>query len=346
MADPRIDLTGVRLPTRDGDIMEYAYQEAVGSHEFDRKRRVIFINGMLNTPRDHAESSLALSWVQMCTVVGVYNASAGGWKDFTQCIGDKNQFNGPTSLSARNRSTVETLFGGISRLESVRRALSRNRAQVVVFDMLRSSEYQSCEIFAHSQGNLILSNALQAIEAIDGQEGLRGRKVHTFGSPAVNWPSGISKYEHGFTWDPVTFLAGFDMTWSISKVGMPSNSLNPITHGFLEYIAQDASFVVNRYRVGGLGVTFSMDESGLAKALAAMGTNLKRVTSIFQHLNRHHNSDADDVALKYLAEIRRTPGTLAALKGNRALVALLIQVLEEGWTTAEEKKAIEYLKSL
>ncbi|MCA9049614.1 MAG: hypothetical protein KDA89_12845 [Planctomycetaceae bacterium] len=346
MPDPNIDITGSEIPSRDGDIREFAYKEAVSCPEFDRNRKVIFINGMLNSGRDHTESALALSWVQMCSVIGVYNASAGGWKDFTQCVSDKGQFNGPTSLSARNKVRLETVFGGISAEESIRRALGRNRAQVALFDLLRKPENRRREIFAHSQGNLILSNVLQAIDAVDGRQGLLGRTIHTFGSPAVSWPSGITKYEHGFTWDPITFLAGFDLTWSISKVGMPGNSLNPITHSFLQYMARDAAFVVNRYRVGGLGVTFRMDEAGLARALAAMGTNMRRVSAIFEHLNKNHNSDADDVAMKYIDEIRRTPATVAALKNNKSLVNLLVRVLDEGWTTAEEKQTIAYLRSL
>src|SRR5262245_20632350 len=307
MADPKIDLTGAKVPATDGEINEYAYKEAVASSQFDRSRKVIFINGMLNKGTDHAESALALSWVQMCTVIGVYNQSVSGWVDFTQCIGDKNQFNGPLSFSAQNKVMLGTVLGGKTAEQAARRALERNPAQVAVFDLLRRPEHHHREIFAHSQGNLILSNALQAIAAVDGAAALDGYMVHTFGSPTVNWPMGITKYEHAFTWDPVAFLAGFDTTWTISKVGMPSGSMNPITHAFLEYLKCDPAFFVNRFRWGGLGVTFNMDEDGLAKALAAMGTNMRRVKSIFEHLNKKHNSDADDVAVRYVKEIRKSP---------------------------------------
>ena len=346
MPDPKIDLTDAAIPQNDGESNEYAYKEAVSSGDFSRNRRVIFVNGMLNSPRDHAESALALSWVQMCTVVGVYNASAGGLTDLKQCLGDKAQFNGPTSFSAKNKVFAETLFGGISAAESMRRALSRNRAQVSLFDTLRKPENRHREIFAHSQGNLILSNVLQAIAAVDGRQALAGRTIHTFGSPAVSWPSRIAKYEHGFTWDPVTFLAGFDLSWSISKVGMPSGSFNPITHSFLQYLSRDPAFVVNRHRIGGLGMTFRMDEDGLAAALAAMGTNTRRVQSVFEHLDRNHNSDADDVAVRYVELIRASDATVNALKANRTLISLLIKVMEEGLTTDDEKKAISLLKTL
>jgi len=346
MADPKLDLSGAKIPSVDGEINEYAYKEAVASSQFDRARKAIFINGMLNKGADHAESALALSWVQMCTVVGVYNLSVGGWIDFTQCIGDKNQFNGPLSFSAQNKVMLGTVFSGKTSEQVARRVLERNPAQVAVFDLLRRPEHHHREIFAHSQGNLILSNALQAIAAVDGPSALDGYTVHTFGSPTVNWPMGITKYEHAFTWDPVAFLAGFDATWTISKVGMPSGSKNPITHAFLEYLKCDPAFLVNRFRWGSLGVTFNMDEDGLAKALAAMGTNMRRVKAIFEHLNKKHNSDADDVAVRYVNLITNSPTIVAALKAEKPLVELLIRVMDEGWTSDEEKKAIEFLRGL
>jgi hypothetical protein len=346
MSDPKIDITGEKIPATDGEINEYAYHEAVKSGQFDRTRKVIFINGMANKGPDHTESALALSLVQMCTVVGVYNATAGGGKDFLQCIGDKDQFNGPISFSAQNKVAIGTLLHGRTPLETARRALARNAAQVALFDLLRKPESKSREIFAHSQGNLILSNVLQAMAAVDGPQAIAGRIVHTFGSPTVNWPAGITKIEHGFTWDPVTFLAGFDSTWSISKVGMPSGSLNPITHAFLEYLKRDPAFLVNRFRWGGLKVTFNMDEEGLAKALAAMGGNTRRVLKIFEHLNDKHNSDADDVAVLYVGLVRKSPQTVAALKADRPLVSLLVRIMDEGWTSAEEKQAIAFLQAL
>ncbi|MCA9009792.1 MAG: hypothetical protein KDB01_08600 [Planctomycetaceae bacterium] len=117
-------------------------------------------------------------------------------------------------------------------------------------------------------------------------------------------------------------------------------------NSFLQYLLRDPAFVVNRYRIGGLGVTFRMDEDGLAAALAAMGTNTRRVQSIFEHLDRNHNSDADDVAVRYVDLIKSSGSTVNALKANRTLITLLIKVMDEGVTTQDEKKAIAFLKTL
>ena len=114
---------------------------------------------------------------------------------------------------------------------------------------------------------------LQAIAAVDGPKPWSVRTVQTFGSPAVNGTgAGITKYEHGFTWDPVTFLAGFDSTWTISKVGMPSGSMNPITHAFLEYMKRDPAFVVNRFRWGGLESPSTWTKTDLPRLSLDMGT--------------------------------------------------------------------------
>ncbi|MDR3506677.1 MAG: hypothetical protein P4L64_02140 [Caulobacteraceae bacterium] len=346
MALPKIDLEGMPIPSVDGAVNTYSHPEAKASKYFNESRKVLFVNGMKNSGEDHAISALALSWVQMCPVIGVYNQSVSGWADFKQCIADKDQFNGPLSFSAQTTVGLRTLFTNQTSVEAARRALSRNRAQVSMFDQLRLRSNRRCEIFAHSQGNLILSNALQAVVAVDGPQAVAGRVVNTFGSPSVNWPPGIIKREHGFTFDPVTWLAGFDSTWEISKVGMPKDSSNPITHAFLEYLDCDPAFVVNRYRWGGLGVTFSMDEEGLAKCLAQMGGNLGRVRSIFEYLEENHSSDSDDVALAYVDLVKKDPALARAIKFEPPLRNLLIKLLNAGWTSDDEQAAIDYLKAL
>ncbi len=346
MADFKIDLTGEQIPVRDGEINTYVSKEAAGQPEyFAPNRRVVFINGMKNSGEDHATSALVLSLVQMCPVIGVYNRSAGLVMDLAQCLADKNQFNGPLSLSASHKAAFGTLTGRTAE-KTILDALARNPVQVELFKLLRAKETKPYEIFAHSQGNLILSNALQGLLAVDGPAAIVGRIVHTFGSPTVNWPPGIDRRDHGYTFDMVNWLSGFDSSFSISKVGMPSGSLNPFTHGFLEYLQKDPAFVVNRFRVGGWGMTFNMDEDGLANCLFAMGTNMPRVGKIFKHLDDHHRSDADDVAVRYVARVKGSPGLGAALRADRSLVQLLIKVMDEGWTSSEEKAAIAWLRGL
>jgi hypothetical protein len=345
-----IDLKDEPIPAEDGAINIYVNKEAQRTpRHFSQTKRVVFVNGMGNSGEDHARSALALSLVQMCTVIGVYNKQSGFFSDLLQCLGDKNQFNGPFSPTAGTQVAARAqLVPGKTPESTIIQALSRNRAQVALFKLLRKPENSKLEIFAHSQGNLIVNNVLQGIAAVDGTRAIAGRVVHTFGSPAVhgNWPREITRKEYAYTFDYVSWLGGFDPAFSISKVGMPSGSLNPFTHGFLEYLEKDPAFVVNRFRIGGLRVTFSMDEDGLAKCLAAMGTNFTRVRNVFEYLDANHNSDADDVAVKYIALAKKSPSLGKALSNETDLKQLLVKILDEGWTTPDEKNAIDWLMKL
>jgi hypothetical protein len=62
-----------------------------------------------------------------------------------------------------------------------------------------------------------------------------------------------------------------------------------------------------------------------------------------------HNSDADDVAVLYVRKLRRSANSqmiLSALRMHRPLKSLLIRVMEEGWTGADERAAIEFLSKV
>ena len=350
-----IDVKPEDEPRQDGEVRKYTNPEAVKAGEgkyFDDNRQVVFINGMDNKPKEHAYSALALSLVQMCPVIGVFNQSSGfGW-DVLQCLFDKLQFQGPLAASAadkvkaRNGFWNRLLHGERTPVQVVRQALARNPAQVAVFDILRRPENARWPVFAHSQGNLILSNALQGIAAVDGPHAVSRREVHTFGSPAVYYPPGVRLYEHGFTFDYINWLSGFDASFSISKLRWPSTGKQFLDHSFLLYLQDDPEFVVNRFRTGGWGMTFNMNEQGLADCLAAMGTNMERVWQVFDHLARKHNSDVDDVAVRYVNAVRRNGGIAASLKVRRDLVKLLRDSMAAGWTSAEEKDAIAWLNSV
>ncbi len=112
----------------------------------------------------------------------------------------------------------------------------------------------------------------------------------------------------------MNWLAGIDFSFSISKLGGVWFS-----HGFKSYMTDDATFVVNRFRWGSLGLTASMDEKGLADALVQMGTNLPRVPRIFERLDAVHNSDVDDVAELYLEQVKHKPSLLRLIKQEKKL---------------------------
>jgi hypothetical protein len=325
----------VGLPKSDGAITLYEHLDAKLASLWYSSKPVIFVNGMINSPTDHGASALATSYIRMCPVLGVYNKTHGGVSDFLQCIGDK------ISLSPSDpRKLLVKLLERSDRESIMRSILQRNPAQIALFNLLRKGEHSRTTVVAHSQGNLILANVLTAISIVDGKSANSSRKIESFGSPTYFWPDGINREENAYTFDPVSWLGGIDLTFAVSKVGMPSGSLNPITHGFLEYVKRDATFFVHRYRWGSLGLTFSMDESGLAKALADVGTNFQRVKIIFDYLDQKHNNDSDDVAREYIKFIKNT-GVLTRLKAsNDPLKESLRKILGTGLVTTSDKEAI------
>lgn len=327
-------------PVRDGDVKRFVHPLAqAASDRYRREEPLIFVNGMLNNPIDHAMAALATSWLHMKPVIGVYNLSVSGLSDFFQCIGDKINFS-----SLDPRLIYQRVVGYANPAQAMREALARNPAQLALFDLLRRPEHADTPIHAHSQGNLITSNALTAISVVDGQGAIVGRKVYSYGSPTYFWPSGLDREENAFIFDPVSWLGSVDEHTSLSTVGMPTGSLNPITHAFLEYVRNDAAFFVNRYRSGALGVTWDMDEEGLARALVGLGYNFRRVNAIMRYLDSHESTDSDDVALEYVNLVRDTP-LGRQVRQDAPLRETLIRVMDEGVTFPSEHRAIEWLRS-
>ncbi|MBX3364425.1 MAG: hypothetical protein KF866_06635 [Phycisphaeraceae bacterium] len=340
------------VPSVDGQIATYHTEHGRGEF-YDSNRRVIFINGMDNTPQDHRDAAVALSLMQMCPVVGVYNATGGFWRDLGQCIADKWQFNAPlpgdvTSAFEAYCENLKQKNDTRSRRQIARDLLARNPSAASMFDLLLDPSYSAAPVFAHSQGNLILSNALQAAALAEGPGAIAGREVHSFGSPCRSWPKGIIRYEYAFTFDMVTFLS-LTMSLSVSKIGVPTGQRLPFAHSFMTYMENSPEFFVNRRRWGAFGFTVSMDEDGLAEDLVALGTNAPRIYKIFRWLYERHNSDVDDVALAYVQKLRKSHAggsTILTLKRHPDLFPLLIKSMAEGWTTAAEKEAIAFLKSV
>lgn len=327
-------------PARDGDVRRFVHPLAQAAADRYRPARpLIFVNGMLNTPIDHAMAAFATSWLHMAPVIGVYNRTVSGLSDFFQCIGDKINFS-----SVDPRLIYQRVIGYANPAQAMREALARNPAQLSLFDLLRRTEHRRTPIHAHSQGNLITANALTAIAACDRPAAIEGRKVYSYGSPTYFWPPGLDREENAFVFDPVSWLGSIDEQTSYSTVGMPEGSLNPITHAFLEYVRNDAAFFVNRYRSGALGMTWDMDEAGLARALVRLGYNFRRVNAILRYLDAHESTDSDDVAYEYVQLVRGTP-LGRAVRLDDALRSTLIRVMDEGITFPSEARAIEWLRT-
>ncbi|WP_437277939.1 hypothetical protein WME90_43050 [Sorangium sp. So ce375] len=95
------------------------------------------------------------------------------------------------------------------------------------------------------------------------------------------------------------------------------------------------------------GFWAGVNEEGMARALAMEHrTNLEFTRRVFQSLDSDYHTDADDVALEYVDLVRRDTALAQSLRGNRPLRELLIRLLDEGYTSSEERAAIHYLRGL
>lgn len=342
---------GGNLPGRDGDLNEYTSAEAAAQSWFNSGRRVIFVNGMANSPDNHKSSAIALSLLQGCPVVGVYNKASGFAGDIWQCLTDKlklvrvqsGNFDAWAVEVEAEYQAERANRTGLSKDDFVGELIDGNPATLSLYRYLLSlgPALRLAPIYSHSQGNLITSNALTALALAKGKSVLTGVEVNSFGSPCRYWPGGIVHTQRAFTFDPVTWLdlrAGFQF----DKVGFVAG------HGFDLYLKHDAEFTVNRFRWGSFGMTASMDEEGLAEYLVKMGNNPQRLKEIFLRLHKRHKSDVDDVAEIYVRKMRtKHPNVLQTIaRFDEEPIKLMINAMEKGATFPGERREINYLKGL
>lgn len=342
---------GSHAPRSDGDINEYISPEAAAKQWFNTQRRVIFVNGMANSPDNHKASALALSLLQGCPVIGVYNLATGFMGDIWQCLTDKlklsrvqaGNFDAWSARVEAEYQDARKTRPALDKESYLGEALAGNKATLALYQYLLSlgPALKTTPIYCHSQGNLLTSNALTALALARGAGAISGVEVNSFGSPCRYWPRGIVHTQRAFTFDPVTWLdlrTGFQF----DKIGFVAG------HGFDLYLKHDAEFTVNRFRWGSFGLTASMDEEGLADYLVKMGNNPDRLTKIFERLHKRHNSDVDDIAEIYTRKMRtRHPNVLTAIaRTSKEPIKLMIKAMEEGVTFPGERREISYLKTL
>lgn len=339
---------------RDGDVAFVRCAEPDARY-FDESRRVIFVNGMGNDPAEHRASALALSALEQCVVVGIFNATSGTTRDLGQCIADAWQFSRPAPREPAQ--AFEALCADLaargdtrSRSEIMRAVLATNPAAGALYDALTDASLAHAPIYAHSQGNLITSNVLRGMEIALGPESIKGRRVYSFGSPCRAWPRGIVRSENSFAFDPVTWM-GRPLRLRVSRVVVPTDVpwYWPFAHSLRVYLEHDAEFVVNRRRLGGTNVSVSMDEKGLARDLFEMGRNTPRVDAVLRYLDDEHRGNADDVVRSYVALLRESGVSepmRSALRGPEGLISRLIRALERGYTSDREDDSIAFLRAL
>ena len=341
-------------PSQDGDVTCFISPEVVNKSWFTPGKPVIFVNGMMNSPANHAESAMAISLMLGAPVYGVFNAKINFVSDLWQCLTDKLRLAGVQALPragfANWSRVIDAQYAvarqrnpALSKAEYVASLLGANRATQALFRLLVGSPAALLgrPIHCHSQGNLITSNALTAVALARGLGSIDGQPVFSYGSPCRYWPHGIARVNNAFTFDPVSMLdLRADLT--SAKIGWKASHGFPAVHGFQYYAEHDGEFIVNRFRFGGWGMTLNMDEKGLARFCVAMGTNIRRLRSVFDRLEKAHPTDSDDVAVTYVDLL--SDGQIAALRSaGPEFIAQLRRILSSGVPFPDERAAIRRL---
>ncbi len=181
------------IPTADGQVNLY---NLGGSLEFTP--RIYFVNGMRVLPRVHAVTAAYLSLLIERPVWGVHNATAGvkigSLVDLGQCLLDYTQ-NATARLSSRSNlnkpakvpeDKIPEFLANLTKIYTV-----WNQATLNLFRELVENRRDRQMIIAHSQGNLIASNALFVLEDALGSASLAKIRVYSLASPAPAWPLGL-----------------------------------------------------------------------------------------------------------------------------------------------------------
>ena len=184
-----------KIPTRDGEVNLYNLGGSAVTTP-----RVYFVNGIQTVGRSHALTAGYLSALIERPVLGVFNATAGvglvgGFFDGLQCLADYAQnatarLGSPGNLNKPARVPDAKIPEFLSRVD--KEYTVWNQATLALFKQLARNKGRRQMVIAHSQGNLITSNALFVMEEVFGSAGLSNIRVYSLASPSPAWPVGLS----------------------------------------------------------------------------------------------------------------------------------------------------------
>lgn len=183
------------IPRKDGEINVFNLRESSSNTP-----RIYYVNGIRVPPRNHTVTASLLSVLTERPVNGVYNKTSGALLDLAQCGLDYLQ-----NATARTSSSQNLNRPPVVSDDEVNAALRRmvsnsivwNNATFQLFRSLVEHRRTNQMIIAHSQGNLITSNALFVLEDLLGASALRNIRVYSLASPAPAWPLGLRKTNGG-----------------------------------------------------------------------------------------------------------------------------------------------------
>lgn len=226
-----------RDPKEDGHVLPYYPEKPVRCFQI----KFYYVNGIKTDPPAHRKVAELVAEATESVVTGIYNLTEGYFWDLIQCVGDwksivKSQIGEDGFFKDRLSQSAINAIGNVSmtgrqyqpflhalrdafvapdeilpsnkNVEKVRSSLTRNKASLSLFDELTKDLDLPQIVVAHSQGNLITSFTLWAIQALYGSRGLKNIQIRSISSPSPTWPRGINHQikVYGQRDDPVTWL--------------------------------------------------------------------------------------------------------------------------------------------
>lgn len=164
---------GGRIVTGEGTSLDDV--TAVRPRSGKAEGRMVFVNGIMNNLGDQMKAMQGLADVTGAEVVGLHNATSGSVRDVLEAAGQKAGVSVPPAV--------------------------KNTARIVLDELAKPGPVK---LAGHSQGGLILSQALGLVRDTLKKEGmppdelaktLARIEVTTFGSAATTYPDG-PKYTH------------------------------------------------------------------------------------------------------------------------------------------------------
>ncbi len=217
---------------------------------------VFFVNGMSGNPAKFRAQACATAAVSGGPVTGVFNAGENFGADLLQCLTDKLFSNDWLNLKVE----AWKLLGSPSQSEIDKYVYQQLRdSNLAAASLYRELLQTSGEkrIVAHSQGNIIMCNAVNGVYAARGAEGIKDIRLYAVASPVVFWSNAKSCLKRGaelsfandlvtwlgFNWGDESYLAGWSATGNLGQTEITeeySSSLmtkwHLATHQFYIYL--------------------------------------------------------------------------------------------------------------
>ena len=178
----------IKIPSADGEINQYSLTNSTASDP-----RIIYVNGMQTDGRTHAKTAALISLIAERPVSGVFNSTQGFVKDGLQSGLDYIQNalgRGSRNSLTPNRNVPPHEIPQLAE-DIIQRSTVWNKATPTLFRTLMRNINSRQFIVAHSQGNLITSNALFVLQNALGSQALSKIRVYSLASPSPGWPLGL-----------------------------------------------------------------------------------------------------------------------------------------------------------